>query len=250
MDLYAKLHELASTGRAAALCTIVRTSGSTPRKAGSKLIVTQDEKTFGSIGGGKLEKEVIADALSCIAEGKTSLRSYSPGADSDGQSYGEAEIFIDPLPAKHKLYIFGAGHVGQAVASLAIHYGFEVSLIDHREELMNIIDIKGINKFTGQYIEILESLPFDKKSYILVMTNTHASDEEVTFRCAQMDHAYLGMIGSKKKVAEAKASFAHNGLDQASIDKIDMPVGIPINCETPAEIAISIMARLIDTKNA
>jgi xanthine dehydrogenase accessory factor len=250
MDIYAKLAELAKEGRAAALCTIIRTKGSTPRKAGSKLIVTSDEKTFGSVGGGKLEKEVLSDALQCIAEGKTLLNSYSPGADSEGQSYGEAEIFIDPLPQKNKLYIFGAGHVGQAVSALAIQYGFEVSLIDHREELMDLIDIKGIKKIKGQYLEVLEKLLFDARTYILVMTNTHESDEEVTYSCAQKKHAYLGMIGSKKKVKEAIASFKKKGMDEKDISKIDMPVGVPINCETPAEIAISIIARLIDIKNA
>jgi xanthine dehydrogenase accessory factor len=249
MDIYAKLAELAAARRAAALCTIVRTKGSTPRKAGSKLIVTAESKTFGSVGGGKLEKEVLADALLCIAEGKTLLKSYSPGEDSEGQSYGEAEIFIDPLPQKNKLYIFGAGHVGQAVSALAIQYGFEVSLIDHRTELLEINDIGGIKKMNGQYNDIMGKLPFDDRTFILVMTNTHVSDEEVTFSCAQKEHAYLGMIGSKKKVKEAKANFAKRGMDEKDISKIDMPVGIPINCETPAEIAISIMARLIDTKN-
>lgn len=250
MTLYAKMQELADAGRAAALCTIIDTNGSTPRKAGSKIIVTSDEKTFGSVGGGILEKQLVKDALESIATGKTALRSYSAGSDKEGRSYGEAKIFIDPLPARQRLYIFGAGHVGQAVAALAINYGFEVSLIDHRENLMEIIDIQGVNKIIDPYITALEKLSFDKKCFIVVMTNTHESDEEVTYRCAQKEHAYLGMIGSHKKIKEAKANFAKRGMDKKSIENIDMPIGIPIHCETPAEIAISIMARLIDIKNA
>ena len=250
MDLYAKLSELAKSGRGAALCTIIETRGSTPRKAGSKIIVTEDEKSFGSVGGGILEKQLIKDALKCISTGRSMIGKYSAGSDKDGASYGEARIFIDPLALKKKLYIFGAGHVGQALASLAKNYGFSVSLIDHRKELMEVIDIKDVKKITGEYMTELEKLSFDKNCFVAVMTNAHESDEAVTLACSEKEHAYLGMIGSKKKVAEAKQNFTASGMDRPTLNSIDMPIGIAMNCETPAEIAISIMARLIDVKNS
>lgn len=250
MDLMAKLQELANTGRAAALCTIVETSGSTPRKAGSKMIVTADGHTFGSVGGGMLERKVIGEALACIASGKTKLGSYSQESEGQSTAYGEAKIFIDPLPKKNKLYIFGAGHVGQAVAALATGFGFEVSLIDPRETLLNQIITEGITRHCLTWPEALEQLSFDEHTFVVVMTHSHESDEEITYACAERPHAYLGMIGSKKKVEEARSTFLKRGMDEAMINSIDMPIGMPIRCETPAEIAISIMARIIDTKNA
>lgn len=249
MDLYAKLSELARTGQAAALCTIIETSGSTPRKAGSKVIVTSEGTTFGSVGGGVLEKALIKDALQCIESAKNHTGTYSSGHDSSGQSLGEAKIFIDPLPQKVKLYIFGSGHVGQAVARVAKDLDFEVFLIDPRAGLMELINIEGVRMLRGDYLTEMENLHFDRKCFIVVMTNTHESDEAVTRACTAKEHAYLGMIGSSRKVKEIRQSMLDSGMDRSVVDAVDMPIGIPINCETPAEIAISIMARLIDEKN-
>jgi len=250
MDIYSKIHEIIDKGNPAALCTIIETSGSTPRKPGSKMIVCEDEKTFGSVGGGKLEQIVIKDALKAIARGNSELKSYDSGNADQGQVYGKASIFIDVLPGNRALIIFGAGHVGQAVAEISGKFGFAVSLIDPRTELLDLINIPGIQKLNMPYLEAVEDLPFDKHTYVIVMTNSHQSDEDVTYNCYSKPHAYLGMIGSKKKIEQARENFTVKGMAESEIDDIDMPVGMPMNCETPAEIAISILARLIDRKNA
>lgn len=249
IDIYRKLGELSVEGRPAAMCSIVSTEGSTPRKAGSKMIVTAEQLTFGSVGGGKIELQVIEDALICIESGKTLLKKYSAGEDNDMHCYGECSIFIDPLPNNFKLYIFGAGHVGQALAKVAGNYGFRITLIDHREELIQQLDIEGVEKVYNEYAKAIEALTYDERTFIVVCTPSHSYDEEVSLACVQKPHAYLGMIGSKKKVSLAKEFFTEKGLDEESINKIDMPIGIPIHCETPEEIAISILARLIDMKN-
>lgn len=249
IDLYRKLGELSAEGRPAALCSIVSTEGSTPRKAGSKMIVTAEQLTFGSVGGGKIELQVIEDALICIESGQTLLKEYSAGEDNDMHCYGKCSIFIDPLPNNFKLYIFGAGHVGQALAKVAGNYGFRITLIDHREELIQQLEIVGVEKVYNEYVNAIEALTYDERTFIVVCTPSHSYDEEVSLACVQKPHAYLGMIGSKKKVSLAKEFFTGKGLDEESINKIDMPIGIPIHCETPEEIAISILARLIDVKN-
>ncbi len=249
MDLIAKLHELSVAGRAAAMCTVIDTSGSTPRKAGSKMIVTAEGHTFGSVGGGMLEQRVISDALECIASGKTRLGNYNQGSEGQSTAYGEATVFIDPLPVKKPLYIFGAGHVGQAVSALASGFGFEVTIIDPRKGLLDSIAKPEIARRCMPWPEALDALPFDEHTFIVVTTNSHESDEEITYACAERPHAYLGMIGSKKKVEEARNTFTQRGMDESLISSIDMPIGMPMRCETPAEIAISIMARMIDVKN-
>lgn len=250
MDIYKKFGELAAEGIAAALCTIIETKGSTPRKAGSKMIVTAEDITYGSVGGGKLELQVIADALKVIEDGHPFLKNYSAGEENDMHCYGECRIFIDPLPGNNTLYIFGAGHVGKEIAGIAGSYGFRVTLIDHRQELLDKLNIPGVTNICRDYIKATADLPFNNNTYIVVTTPSHASDEEVTLLCAPKPHAYLGMIGSKKKVALARELFAKKGLEENLINSIDMPIGIPMNCETPREIAISILARLIDIKNS
>jgi xanthine dehydrogenase accessory factor len=249
IDIFRKLAELSTTGKAAALCTITQTDGSTPRKAGSKMIVTGDGKTFGSVGGGKLEQEAIADALLVIDSGTATQKEYSCGEDNDMHCYGNCVIFFDPLPNNHPLYIFGAGHVGSALANIATKYGFKISVIDHRQELIDGLNTAEINSICSEYSTAIEALEFTPKTFVVVTTPSHESDEEIALKCAQKPHAYLGMIGSKKKVSLAAEFFAKKGLDEKSIKNIDMPIGVPINCETPEEIAISILARLIDIKN-
>lgn len=249
MDIITTYQELASSGTAAAMCTIIETSGSTPRKAGSKMIVRGDAKTFGSVGGGKLELQVIEDAMKAIESGEPVFKTYSTGADNDMQCQGECSIFIDPLPARKPLIIFGAGHVGQALCRIAVNYGFMVNMVDPREELLDSLNVDGIIEIKKDYVEAADDITFNNKTLIVVCTPSHAFDEEVALKCATHPHAYLGMIGSKKKVAQAKEFFEKKGLDKKAIEAIDMPIGIPIHCETPDEIAISILARLIDIKN-
>ena len=249
MDIFRMLAEISREGKPAALCTIIKTSGSTPRKAGSKMIVRPDSKPFGSVGGGKLELQVIEDALAAIETGNTLLKEYSAGEDNDMHCYGECQIFIDPLPNNYQLIIFGGGHVGQALARIAGNYGFMVSIVDDREDLLDQLQIEGARLIRSAYVAAIDDLKFTDSTFIVVSTPSHAFDEEVTMLCANKPHIYLGMIGSKNKVALAKKLFAEKGLDDKVIESIDMPIGIPINCETPEEIAISILARLIDIKN-
>ena len=249
MDLISKFHELSSAGTATALCTIIETKGSTPRKAGSKMIVCRDATTFGSVGGGKLELQVTEDALASIESGAAVLKTYSTGEDNDMHCYGECSVFIDPLPVKNPLIIFGAGHVGHALARLAVNYGFQISMVDHREEIIDQLDIDGIQIIRKEHVAAAKELESDENTFIVVCTPSHAFDEEVCLHCAGKPHAYLGMMGSKNKVALAKPHFKENGLSKKAIEEIDMPIGVPINCETPEEIAVSILARLIDLKN-
>jgi xanthine dehydrogenase accessory factor len=249
MDFYTNLLEIKESGKAAALCTIIETSGSTPRKAGSKMLVRSDGKTFGSVGGGKLELQVIEDALEIIQSGGNSFKKYVAGEENDMQCQGECRIFIEVLPGNLRLIIFGAGHVGQALAKAAVNLDFNPIVVDPRNELISKLDINGVEIMVRDYIESVEKLVFDERTFIVVCTPSHAYDEEVTLKCASKTHAYLGMIGSRKKVAEARTFFEKNGLDKEAIDMIDMPIGVPIACETPEEIAVSILAKIIDIKN-
>jgi len=246
MDFFTNLEDLKGSGIPAALCTIIETRGSTPRKAGTKMIVRIDSKTFGSIGGGQLEMEVIKDAIKVINTRIPSFNTYRAG--TEGQ--GECRIFIDALPVKNPLIIFGAGHVGRSLAGVAVNYGFMPVLVDPRQNITGKITIDGSAIKNMDYLESFDTLETNDKTYIVVCTPSHDIDAQLIYRCSEIPHAYLGMIGSRKKVDEAIHFLEKKGLSKAAIDSIDMPVGVPINCETPEEIAISILAKLIDIKNS
>ena len=250
-NIYSKLEELIKSGKNAALCVVIDTKGSTPRKAGSKMIVFGDKKSYGTIGGGSIEYNVIDKAIEVLKNNTPKKFTFNLENDLDMTCGGYVEVYIEPVFPLPKLFIFGAGHIGKAVAEFAAKTGFEITLFDEREDVFNQVSEQNIKFVHGNYFEVIEKANFDNNTFIVVTTPKHAYDEEITAICVRKPHAYLGMIGSKRKVETAKKVFLEErGLTQNEIDSIDMPIGIKFAAQTPEEIAISIVAKLIDVKNS
>lgn len=249
-SIYTKIAEIESGLIKAALCTIVATRGSSPRKTGAKMLVYQNSKIYGSIGGGALEKEIINHAIEVIKSNKAKVVKHNLVSDLAMCCGGTVEIFIEPIMNKKKLYIFGAGHIGKALAAFASNLDFQVHLIDERYELFDDVDLPESLKWREHHASAIEKLPFDENSFIVIVTHNHAYDREILALVAKKPHQYIGMIGSDRKVEVAKRNLVgSNLLSNEEINKIDMPIGIDINAITPQEIAISILAKLIDVRN-
>ena len=250
MRLLKEIEKLKRGSTKAALCLIVKTKGSTPRKVGSKMIVLEDGKIFGSIGGGNLEKKVIANALTQINKNEPKLFQHDLLHQHNMCCGGTVEIYIEPIEKMNKLYIFGAGHTGEALAKLACNLDFDVYLIDNREDYLNQINISNINKLFVDFNQILPSLPFSNSTYIAILTYEHEIDREILSHCIKQPHAYLGMIGSKRKIELTKKMFVEGKIaTKKELEGVDMPIGIDISSQTPEEIAISIIAKIIKFKN-
>lgn len=248
-QLYTKLAELERSGIRAALCIIVATQGSTPRKKGAKMIVTETGETWGSIGGGTLELKVIEDAQQVIKEREARTFRHALVHDHGMCCGGQVTLYIEPVINMKKLYIFGAGHIGKALARLAGDFDFAVTVIDERPEMTEALDPKTVTLITRPHAIACEELEFDVETLICVITHDHAYDREIVAFCAKQPHLYLGMIGSRRKVEVARKTFlAGEILTEAEMEDIDWPMGVPIHTNTPAEIAISILARLIDVR--
>ena len=245
-----KIAEIGKSGKKAALCIIVDTKGSSPRKAGSKMIVFDDKTIEGTIGGGSLEFKVMDDAQKVITDNKPQKFIYNLEEDLSMHCGGTAEVYIEPLLPNSNLYIFGAGHIGKALAKYASDFGFHIILIDHRKEITDGIDIHNTQLIREDYIIAAQKLEFSADDLIVIVTPKHAFDEEVLAVCAKKTFGYLGMIGSKTKIALArKRLMEEKVLTEQELDKVDMPIGIKFNAQTPEEIAISILAKLIDVRN-
>lgn len=251
MNLLKEIETIRNSGVKAVLCIIVQTKGSTPRKMGAKMIVKEDSSIIGTIGGGNLEKKVIENALHLIEKDEPKLFKHDLLHQHNMCCGGSVEIYIEPIKKMNKLYIFGAGHTGNALAKYAIDMDYEVYVIDDRAAYINDIIIEGVNKMNLDYKKVLPSLPFDVNTYIVIMTYEHAYDRDILSYCIKQPHAYLGMIGSERKVKLTKKMFIEGKLaTKTALEKIDMPMGIDINAEGPDEIAISILAKLIAVKNS
>lgn len=250
MNLLNEIDTIRKSGTKAVLCIIVHTKGSTPRKVGAKMIIKEDGSIIGTIGGGNLEKKVIENGLNQINKNEPQLFKHDLLHQHNMCCGGSVEIYIEPIKKMNKLYIFGAGHTGNALAKIANDMNFDVFVIDDRAEFIDEIAVDGINKMNLDYKKVLPSLPFDNQTYIVIMTYEHEFDRDILAYCIKQPHAYLGMIGSARKVKLTKKMFFEGKLaTKTELEKVDMPMGISINAEGPEEIAISILAKLIDVKN-
>lgn len=246
-----KIAEIKKAGKKAAWCIIVETKGSSPRKAGSKMIVYEDNSIIGTIGGGSLEHQVIKDALTVISSHQPKKFSYDLAEDLSMHCGGFAEVYIEPIIPDLNLYIFGAGHIGNILAKYAGDFGFNIIVIDNRKGMLDQIKIPGIQLIHEDFVNAARMTDFGMNDYIVIVTPKHSSDEEVLAVCAKKTFAYLGMIGSKTKVSLARKRFLEEKiLSESELNKVDMPIGVKFNAQTPEEIAISILAKLIDVRNS
>lgn len=250
-DLFSEIGEIRKRGINAALCIVVNTRGSAPRVAGTKMLVYEDGKISGTIGGGNLEKKVIENALAVIKNKNPKLFRHDLLHQHNMCCGGSVDIYIEPVMKKNKLYIFGAGHTGQALATLAQDFDFEIVLIDDRKEYIDACEINTVNKMNLPFSQALQLLPFDDHTYNVILTYQHDTDREILAHCLGKPNAYIGMIGSRRKIEITKKMFVEAGVSSLDLlEKVDMPMGLDIHAETPQEIAASILAKLIKVKNA
>lgn len=250
VNIFKIAEEEKAKGIHSALCIIVSTQGSTPLKTGAKMLVTQYGKIYGTIGGGNLEKKVIEDALDVIANNESKQFEHHLLQEHGMCCGGTVNVYIESIMPSEKLYIFGAGHVGRALANYASSLSFDVFVIDDRMEEITKIQNIAINTIHSGYVEHLSKLVFDKQTYIAIMTYDHKIDREILAYCTKKPYAYLGMIGSQRKVAVTRKMFLSTQIcREEELEKVDMPMGFDINGTGPEEIAISILAKIIEVKN-
>ena len=140
MSIWQAVAELEEKQEAGVLCTIIRSQGSTPRHAGSKMLVKSDGSIVGSVGGGEMENRTISAALDCIKSEKPGWLEYNlddPAQGDPGLCGGQVEIYMEPIIPNPTLVVVGAGHVGQAVAHLASWLDFRIVVSDYRPEFCN-----------------------------------------------------------------------------------------------------------------
>jgi xanthine dehydrogenase accessory factor len=251
MNIYSEIYRAIEENKPAILCIVTHTQGSSPRKAGAKMLVFPDKKIVGTIGGGAVEFQVIEEAIGFLKTGTPTQKFYELQDDLQMHCGGSMEVYFEPILSSPKLYIFGAGHIGRIVARYALDFGFRITLFDSRPEIFEEFDTSCFQCITDDYFTALEKAEFDENTFIVIVTPKHLYDEEILSVCAQKPNSYLGMIGSKRKVAEARTRFLREKiLTEEQLNAVDMPIGIPMNAETPEEIAISIIAQLINVKNS
>ena len=224
MDIYQKIIEKKSAGEVFVLATIVRIEGSSPRDNGAKMLVSADSSIWGTIGGGMFEKLVIDDCLGLLKGNANNLlktyRFAESGPDATGMRCGgEAEVFMEVNRNLDHLMIFGGGHIGRDLAKIAQGLDFKVIVVDDRPEILKEYQspVKVIQT-DEQYRKNFPSI--DKNSYVVIVTHGHKCDREVLEQVVNQECAYIGMIGSRTKIAKTYSDLEKAGIERIRLEKL------------------------------
>ena len=252
-SIYQALSELEKNNQSAALCTVTKSEGSTPRHVGSKMLVYPDRIFIGTVGGGELENRVIKAALDSIDNAEPQTLSYSmadPSRGDPGVCGGQVEVFVEPILPPATVIVIGAGHVGKAVVHLAKWLGFRVVVNDDRAEFCTPESTPGADEYYPIKMgELAEELKITKRSYLVVTSRGSGVDAEGLPSLLESNAAYIGVIGSKRRWATTVKALKGLGIKDETIDKVHSPIGLELQAETPQEIAVSIMAEILMLQN-
>jgi xanthine dehydrogenase accessory factor len=249
MSIWKKIADLEDKNEAGVLCTIIHSQGSTPRHAGSKMLVYADGSISGSVGGGELEARTITSALETIQDGRSRRLEYSmvdPVKGDPGVCGGTVEVYMEPILPKPTLIVVGAGHVGREVAHLANKLDFRVIVSDDREEFCDPVIIPEAEEFFPVPFEKLtEQIEITPWTYLVLTTRSVDVDVPGLPIVLDSPAAYIGVIGSRRRWETTRTKLEDLGIAAEKIDRVHSPMGIEIHAETPEEIAVSIMAEII-----
>ena len=253
-EVFAAVAEALERGEPAALVTIVSATGSTPQRVGAKMLVYADGRTVGTIGGGCYENDAFGKAREAILSRRPQLVHYELDDDFAQETGlicgGQMSVYIEPIEPAPELYVVGAGHVGLHLATLAHEVGFRVHVIDDREKFANRDRFPyAVEVVAGNIPEWLVRTPLPPHAYVVVVTRGHTNDLDAMRALAPNDLRYLGLIGSRAKVARIYEQLEAEGLPAHQLAHVHAPIGLDIGAVTPQEIAVSILAELIAVKH-
>ncbi len=247
MDIYREIVHLRESGKSFALATVVHTEGSTPRKAGTKMIVLPDGSNLSTLGGGWLEAQVIRKGLEALEQGSPRLLKVdlSESTMEHDQSAGKIEVFIEPVTPAYTVVILGAGNVGMALARVCTFAGFRVFLLDDRQEQLNKVAGECETCLIQDFGQALSCVEVRPETLIVIATRSHETDFLALCTALNTKAGYIGLLGSKRKKKAFFERLVLQGHSDKDLSRIYVPVGLSIGAETPEEIAVSIVAQLI-----
>jgi xanthine dehydrogenase accessory factor len=251
LPIYEEIIRLKKARIPAALATVVETKGSSPRKAGAKMIIQKDGAITGTIGGGRTEADTIAAAKEVIRQGTPRTISFSLTEEHGAVCGGSIVIYLEPLIVPCHLIVIGDGHVGKAVTQAAHQAGFLASMI-------SLTDTKTDTAMAAAVVHhplhtlpaALNEIGADANTYIFIATSDHQKDFQAVSAALETNACYIAVLGSKKKKVAMEKYLLEKEFTHEAISRIVSPAGLDIGAETPAEIAVSIVGQMIKTRRS
>lgn len=251
-DLYQALHQLSESGAPFVLCTVIASHGSTPQKPGSKLVVKADGSLWGTVGGGAIEQQIVDAAVQLLADGTrdTTVLETHLTHELGMCCGGRMTVFLEKHTRAPALTVFGAGHVAKELARLAVSTGFQVTVVDERERWATEERFPGCTLVRRPPDDVAREVRGGPDAYCAVVTHDHPLDQRCIEALLATPLAYLGVIGSRRKAERFRQRLLAAGHSREQVERFECPMGLDIGALTPAEIAVSIVARLVAVRRA
>lgn len=232
------LAEAIQKGQPAVLVSVIESSGASPAKVGAQLVLLADGTQIGTVGGGKLEASILADARKSLDDCQPRQGHYrlaEDGADAIGTwCGGEVRVFIQPYFPPPQLVIAGGGHIGRPLKVMAEAAGFEVCVVDVEPGRADVPQMQAVN--------------LSARSYVVLITTDHVSDEAALRVALQSQAPYIGMIGSLAKCRMISEHLRAEGYLPKDLERVYAPIGLDIGCTSPQEIAVAILGEVIGVR--
>jgi xanthine dehydrogenase accessory factor len=234
------------------VATVIAAPPDAPAALGAKILVRPDGTSAGALGDETLEAAVLAEAPEAFRRHQVETIYLDSSGERSTRLEAEDEhyqVMVEVHERPAALLIIGAGHVGKALATIGDMCGFSVEIVDDRPEFANAERFPEADRITcGRFDEVLEGYPIDSNTYVVCVTRGHKHDETSLRLVAPTDAAYVGMIGSKRRVGAVLKHLVEDGIDRGAVERVHTPIGLDIGAETPEEIAVSIMAEIIQAR--
>lgn len=257
MNIYEKILELKQKNKSFVVVTIVKSAGSTPGKPGFKMIVDEDGKSYGTVGGGAIENEAVCEAGRLLSgAGANTLKEYILNKDEDilakdakvvpMSCCGQVTLFYEIEKNMPTIYIYGGGHVGQALTRMVSDLKFNVVIIDNRKEILEKSSGLKINSIFSEYKEYAETFNPAPNSYFVIVTYGHLFDYQIlkTLYQRNLVKKYVGVIASRSKANEMIKNLKNEIAGDIDLSLLHTPIGIKLGGDSAAEIALSIAAEI------
>lgn len=236
-------------GEPVVLATVVDTCRSTPRHAGSKMLVYADGRSRGSVGGGAVEARVVREALAALADGRARLLRHDL-LEGDGDERemcgGEMSVYLEPQLPPPTVMVVGCGHVGSAVVELAHWLGFRVVATDDRPELVTRERLPDADVLVpGAVDEALRRVRVTADTHLVVTSRSVRIDVEALPLLLGTPAGSIGVLGSRRRWEATRAALLARGVPEESLRRVEAPIGLALGAETPREIALAILGQIV-----
>ncbi len=248
--------EAAQGGPPIAVATVIRAPEGESPAVGEKLLVRREGDRLGSLGGGPLDEAVAADARAALTRRPRILvesrfyRADGARVERLQADAGAFEVMIEVTERPATLLIVGAGHVGHSIATIGAQAGFSVAVLDDRESFANAERFPmAARVICGDFVEELRRLAIDANTYVVLVSRGHKQDEISLGEVIATGAAYVGMIGSLRRVSTVLTHLAQEGHPKDALERVHTPIGLDIGAETPEEIAVAVIAEVIAVRH-